>query len=209
MTRNRIRRAALAGATAAAGVLGAAGLAFACTASAGLRIGKVDPGSPDGGMRSEQAGPSGTTVGLVGDFFREGTPVEIRWDSAAGPELAEAPGPSFATRVVVPPAEPGAHAIVAVQRGPAGARDGDGGGPVVQRAVAFAVGTPTPAGFRSPYATGQGGASAGRLGSGSGTQMAVGAGLLGAGLVALAGGATAAVVRRRRVLAPAGRRSRS
>lgn len=97
-----------------AALLGAAGLAWACTAQSSITA--IDPSS----------GAQGTTVTLSGEGFRPG-PVEIRWDSPKGQVIGMATaepgrvegalGASFVTSVTIPDAAPGRHVIVAVPSG--------------------------------------------------------------------------------------------
>jgi len=194
---------------AAAALLAVSATSAACTASASLTIGRV-PGLAQPGLdQAGRSGVPGSTIDVVGEYFRDGAPVELHWDDAAGAELARVEGSRFVARLSIPDAEPGVHSIVAVQRDGTGSGS-DGAGAVVQRAVAFAV---RPAGWqpgqasstaaRGVYSMAGSPGVANPLSSG-GAQGAWAAGLLGAGLVSLAGGTTLAVVRRRRVVVRAG-----
>lgn len=86
---------------AATGVVGA-NLAWACTPSASVA---VDPGR----------GSAGEPTTFRGSGFPD-RPVELRWDSASGPLLATATGPSFSVSVTVPRVAPGIYTILAVPR---------------------------------------------------------------------------------------------
>ena len=82
-------------------VIGAA-LAWACSPSAEITV--------------DQSGvaQSGQSVSVTGRAFEAGGRVEIRWNSAGGPVLATAVGPSFTTSVTIPAAQADAHTLVAI-----------------------------------------------------------------------------------------------
>lgn len=104
----RSRRARLYRSIAASGifgvVLGAASLASACVPQPNLVV--VQPRS---------SGPSGTEVTVEGVGL-DPSPTEIRWNSAEGPLLGEAVGPSFSVPVTIPEASPGLYTVVVVSR---------------------------------------------------------------------------------------------
>lgn len=170
------RRGVIAGAVAVSAVLGATSVAWACTAQLGT---EVKPGM----------------AGVGAAFTVEGDgapgPVEIRWDGADGQVLGIVPdGTAYAAAVRVPETSPGVHTVVAVSR------EADG---TVTSSGKAAIEVLAPGGARalspaSLYTSSQPAAA-------NGSQMAIGAGLLGAGLVALFGGFAVVEVRRRKALA--------
>lgn len=83
-------------------VVGAAGVAFACTVSAAISM------SPNRGV-------VGTTVTVTGQAFLP-APVEIRWNTT-GQVLATANGPSFSVNVRIPDAGRGVHYVTAMVDG--------------------------------------------------------------------------------------------
>lgn len=86
----------------AGALLGAAGLAWACTASAYVQI-------------SPRSGPAGLVVTMSGGQFNSG-PVSIRWNSVDGREIGTAQGSNFSVPVRIPSDAPaGVHYVVAVQ----------------------------------------------------------------------------------------------
>lgn len=83
-------------------VIGGATLAWACSPQAGFEL-QPAAGAPLAEFTAEGYG------------FTPGTPVEVRWDSATGPLLATATGPSFSVAVTVPAdASSEVHYVVAV-----------------------------------------------------------------------------------------------
>lgn len=94
-------------------------VAWACTAQPVIG---TPVGGPNGGSAlSPQSGPSTTQVRVDGRDFNAG-PVEVRWNSAGGSELASPrpQGPSFSVTIVIPEASQGTHYVVAFQRDTAG-----------------------------------------------------------------------------------------
>ncbi len=89
-------------------VLGGASVASACVPQPNLVV--VQPRS---------SGPPGTEVTVEAVGLDAG-PAEVRWNSAGGPLLAEARGPSFSVPVRVPDASPGLYAVVVLSRQPGG-----------------------------------------------------------------------------------------
>lgn len=83
-------------------VVGAAGMAFACTVSAAISM-------------NPNRGEVGTTVTVTGQAFVP-APVEIRWD-ATGQVLATANGPSFSVNVRIPETGPGVYYVTAIVNG--------------------------------------------------------------------------------------------
>lgn len=79
-------------------------MAWACTAAS--TVSGVSPSS----------GPAGTTVTVTGNGYSAGGPVEIRWGSPTGLELATATGPNFAATVTIPGARAGTYLLVAVDQ---------------------------------------------------------------------------------------------
>jgi len=85
-----------------AGLLSLAGAAWACTATTFITAGP-------------HIGAPGTLVRVDGSPFGNG-PVEIRWNSATGPVLGTATGPSFSASVNIPAGfAPDIYYLVAVQ----------------------------------------------------------------------------------------------
>lgn len=197
----RQRRIWVAVAATAALAAGGGAMAWACTAAASLSVRWPDAPLEQGGgvPGTALSGAPGAQVSVVGTYFRSDVPVQVRWNNADGPVLATAEGPDFSLELSIPDDAPGVHTVVAVQ--PAG----ELGDPPVQRAVAVEVLMPGSAPVRSPGLFSEPGpASAGPSTNGSGnTTMALGAGLLGVGTVALFGGAAAVTLRRRRATATA------
>ena len=85
-------------------VLGGAAVAWACTAAS--NVSGVFPSS----------GPAGTAVTVTGEGYSAGGPVEIRWGSETGLELATATGPNFAATVTIPGARAGSYALVVIDK---------------------------------------------------------------------------------------------
>ena len=99
-------------------VLSVASYAWAC--SPGADLSATGSGTTSSGTPS---GPSGSRATIKGAGFASG-PVEIRWNSVSGPELARPNGPSFTIGVTVPEASPGTYYFVALQRDRAGSMTG-------------------------------------------------------------------------------------
>lgn len=103
---NALRRYAVAGAVALVAVgLGCASVAFACSTTTV----QITSGSASGTVGSQYQ--------VSGEAFGSSQygPVEIRWNSITGNQLASAPGPSFSVPVTIPKVAPGLYYIVAVQ----------------------------------------------------------------------------------------------
>lgn len=168
--------------------VGAASVAWACTALVARTILAPASGSP------------ASTVTVSGTNFGAG-PVTIHWNDSTGPVLATTRGPSFAVPVTVPAtATNDVFYVVAV-----GAGSSEDRTEVAQTfEVTAASGTVEPAGSpagpRNLWTAGQpalsfnDAAEAGRGGS----PLALGVGLLSVSLVLLGGSATAVVLGRRR-----------
>lgn len=182
-------------ATGAGGLLlGLASTAWACTVQAPL-IGV----SPASGQPASTVTVRGQGVPRAADGSPE--PVEIRWNAVTGPKLAEVMADStglFTTTVAIPASAPEIYSVVAVA---GGARLGQ---------TTFEVSPPPGQAAPATEPTGQ---LWGRNGDTprpqehhrAGPSLAPGAGVLGGGLVAVAGGfAAASLRRRRRVARPAG-----
>lgn len=99
-------------------VLALAGLAWACTAQAELQI--IPPAYGPAGSQVSVSGNSGTYLPH---------PVEIRWNSAAGPVLAASEtsagpetGRTFSTQVTIPEVSPGVYYLLATIEGQGVAR---------------------------------------------------------------------------------------
>jgi hypothetical protein len=108
-----------------------AALAWACSPQSAIQL-------------SQQAGFAGNNVEVSGSNFANGGSVEIHWNSASGPLLATATGPTFAVTVTVPEeASADNHLIVAV--GQATAQF-----PEVHRPASFTVVEPAPAPENAP-----------------------------------------------------------
>lgn len=177
-------------------VLGAASLAWACTAQLGFGI------QPGGGL-------AGTPVTASGESAPG--PVDLHWNGVDGPVVAKATVPESGTFVVgftVPDVAPGVYTVVALSRG------GDGTvlkseapfqvspnqastGPSAQTVAAdlwsgFASGDKVPASGPSNV-TGSSATDA--------SQLTLGVGLLGGGLALLGAGFAAAEARRRKAMA--------
>lgn len=69
--------------------------------------------SPQLSLRS-QSGLAGRPVTVDGSDFAAEGPVELHWDSEAGPLLGTATGPTFSTEITIPEASPGGYAVHAV-----------------------------------------------------------------------------------------------
>lgn len=128
-----------------------------------------------------------------------GVPVEIRWNSTTGPKLGEVMSDSrglFSATVAIPVVAPELYSVVAVA---SGARLGqttfEVSAPPGQAAT---TGLATASPWNEAAAT-----SVPEAQAGPGSGMAAGVGVLGGGLVAVAGGFAAATLRRRRRVAPA------
>ena len=104
------RRNCLAALCAATLPLVYAAFAFACTPQAGMTISQSNGG---------RVAPAGATATVTGWAFLNG-PVEVRWDSDAGPVLAVAGGPNFSVAVTIPDDSPSVHTIIAIARDPNG-----------------------------------------------------------------------------------------
>jgi hypothetical protein len=147
---------------------------------------------------SPKASEARASASVVGQGVSPGAPVQVRWDDLQGAVIgsttADAQG-QFTAPVTVPEAASGVHAVVFVA--------GDTNQPSLIEVgrMSFTVGpasTQLPAGAVDTWGSvTHGSTTAG--GSGSGTYLAAGAGLMGVGVVALTGLATVATVRRRRV----------
>jgi hypothetical protein len=99
-------------------VLSVASYAWAC--SPGADLSATGSGTTSSGTPS---GPSGSRATVKGSGFASG-PVEIRWNSVSGPELARPSGPSFTIAVTVPETSPRTYYFVALQRDRAGSMTG-------------------------------------------------------------------------------------
>jgi len=94
------QRLAAIGAGLAGIVLASASLAWACSAQANIFV-------------NPPAAPAGTTVTVSGGQFLPG-PVEIHWNSTAGPVVGTTTGPDFSTAVQIPAnAPPDVYTLVA------------------------------------------------------------------------------------------------
>lgn len=174
-------------------VLGAASLAWACTAQLGF---DVDPGG----------GVAGTPVTGSGDGAPG--PVEIHWNGADGPVVATAPvGPDgiFAVGFTIPEVAPGTYTVVATSNQGGRAFASPASFQVTAAQAPTGPSTQTVAadlwsGFGSADGLATNSDASRVVGSsgGDGSQLAVGVGLLGSGLVALGAGFTVAEVRRRK-----------
>lgn len=169
----------------AAATLGMASAAWACTVFANV-VG-VDPvQAPERGLVRVQGD------GLAG----KATAVELRWDGVTGPVLASAPVDAkgrFSAQVVLPAAaSPGVHSLVAVAEG---AGIGRAAVEVLASGRAGVVAAPADA---SP-STDRWTVKVEPTGSnGSGMNLALGAGLLGGGLLVLGAGSAVVAGKRRR-----------
>lgn len=145
-----------------------------------------------------EAATPGDTVVVRGQAVKSSAPVKIRWNGVNGPVLASAipdAGGSFSVSMVVPEAAPGIYSLT-LQTEDAG----------VNRAAIEVTAPATSASTSGrsalwPSLSAQPSVAAPEPGGAN----AAGVALLGVGLVALAGGTTAAVTRRRRALAVSGR----
>lgn len=185
--------------------LGGASFAWACTASpeigveglASTGIQAVPQGS-DVAPAAAYGGAPGAPATVKGTTFRTDSPVEIRWNDASGPLLATTSGPEFSVAVAIPEDTPGVHSFVAVQS------DLDLGGKTFQRSVPVKVLGPGESLVPlAPKPLGSGSASLSQPATGhsSGATVALGAGLLGLGLVSVCGAFTLVALRRPRALA--------
>ncbi len=163
-----VRRIALLLGGVAAAVLGVAGMAWACTGFSAINL-------------SATVGPAGSDLVVQGTGAAANAPVAMRWDSRTGPLAAQAVtdgAGAFSVALMVTPATPGVHVLVATD-----AADGVARG-------AFEV--TSAGGARIP-------AQAERaVANDSARPLQVGMGLLGFGLVASASAVGIAVVGRRR-----------
>src|SRR5918997_4335483 len=129
MTVKRPRSIMLGLAVVAVTVAGAA-LAWACTPTASVSV----TGDYGAGF-----GPPGkpATVGVSG--YSPGVPVQVRWNGANGPVLAQGTGPEFQATVTIPNVPDGIYNIVTT--GPSGA-SGVTEGEVRLGTASFKVGEP-------------------------------------------------------------------
>lgn len=168
----------------AAATLGMASAAWACTVFANV-VG-VDPvQAPERGLVRVQGD------GLAG----KATAVQLRWDGATGPVLGSAPVDAkgrFSAQVAVPAASPGVHSLVAVAEG---AGVGRAAVEVLASGRAGVVAGPAAASpSADPWTV-----KVEHAGStGSGPSLALGAGLLGGGLLVLGAGSAVVAGKRRR-----------
>lgn len=135
-------------------------------------------------LQPVSSGPSGTTVDIEGVGFGKGH-IEIRWNSFDGPRLADAEGPIFTAKIIVPAVPDGLYAVLAL------GRDADGGITSAARAafqVTLAGAGRSGVSHGTPKASSED-ADSGRIVSGP----ALTTGLVGAGI-----GATAAALLSRR-----------
>lgn len=138
------------------------GVAWACSPQA-----YVNPLSTD-------TGREGAPLRVSGGSFLSGVPVEIRWNSPAGPLLGTAPGPNFSTTVTVPAdATPGVYYVVALARNADGTIAGKGSASFEVQAPAGTAPGGTAPGGTAPGGTAPGAAVPG--GAGPGTHGAPGA----------------------------------
>ncbi len=84
-------------------VVMATGLAFACVPQPLITLTPL------------ASGPGGTQVSLQGVAFGA-VPVEIRWNTLDGPQLATTQGPQISTTVTIPPSPDGLYSILAFER---------------------------------------------------------------------------------------------
>lgn len=191
----RVRRMAAAGFGALGLALAVSAAAWACTAfSASTTL-------------SRAFGAAGDEVMVSGTNFSGSEAAAIHWGSAKGPVLATTRGHVFSVPVTIPADASGdVFYVVAVGFD----REGD----PIEVAQTFEVTSASAAGPEQPLAaaavsrdlwlTGQSSQALSDPAAGSeGIGMALGIGLLSAGLVVLAGGATVATVARRRAAASA------
>lgn len=155
-------------------VLAWAGVAFACTAVAGVEV---------VGSR----GTPGSQTVVEGRRFEPG-PVQLRWNTADGPLLATATGPEFSVPVTVPDAPDGVAFVIAVQRDSKGTTWRVPGSLQVGRGAAPAV-------------VSAGASLLDRNADSGGSSMVPGVVLLSAGTALLAAGFATAEARRRRATA--------
>ncbi|HVE47464.1 MAG TPA: hypothetical protein VNA57_12060 [Acidimicrobiales bacterium] len=160
MNRGKVQRRALGVAVGiAGGIMGIAGLAWACTPQATTQ--SITPG----------AAPPGAEVTLTSENgYPSAAPVEIRWNSSEGPLLATAAGSgSFSVRFTVPDVHPDIYYVVGVQRS---------GGVITHKAVVSFEVTPATSTASGPARSGTGPTGAGQGGSTS-SQAAGGSGTAG------------------------------
>ncbi len=183
-----VRRVGAVVAAAGGALLACIGGAWACSAQPSI----LAMGPP--------AGPAGSVLALKGQATAAGAPVAIHWNGLQGPVVGRATADgagNYLTNATLPNAIPGVYAIVAVSQDR----------PVARLAVEI---TPSP-GSIEPSLAGRLASNAGSSRPGTGRVetspaaltadrgLAVGAGVLGLGLVAAASGAGVAALRRRRV----------
>ncbi|MGQ0744966.1 MAG: hypothetical protein ACT4OS_11660 [Acidimicrobiales bacterium] len=76
----------------------------------------AEPGQPLVFVRPQPSGPPGSGVAVVGLGFDEGKPIEVRWGSVDGQQLASAAGPDFAAEILIPDVSPGLYALLVASR---------------------------------------------------------------------------------------------
>ncbi len=120
-------------ALALAGVLGVVGNAWACVPQARLVM-----------LSPMASGPAGARITVEGvGFDAPPNRIDVRWNSATGPQLGEASGPTFSLDVTIPPAGPGLYSIIVLSRGPDG-NIGNTGAASFQVTGSAAAGSPAP-----------------------------------------------------------------
>ncbi len=97
-------------ALAAAGLLAVVGHAWACVPQARLVV-----------LSPMASGPAGARITVEGvGFDAPPNTIDVRWNSATGPPLGVASGPTFSLDITIPSAEPGLYRIIVLSRGPDG-----------------------------------------------------------------------------------------
>ncbi|MGH2771672.1 MAG: IPT/TIG domain-containing protein [Actinomycetota bacterium] len=168
---------------AAAVLMLAGGLAWACTEAAGISLGS-------------NSGPAGTAVTIQGSNFAPG-PVEIRWNNSKGQVLGTAQGPDFSTQIT-PPAGSATdvYYVVAIQKGQGGTFKATETFEVVGASGAPAVSSSTD--LWSGFSEASVAVDATPAPEGASGSAMAGFGLAGFGAVVLAGGLVATAATRRR-----------
>ena len=172
----------------AALLIGAA-TAWACTASPTMTLEPASPAFAGGTGSTPPASPgafvasapnSTVTVKMVTGPWDTNTAVQIHWNSLTGPVLATTTGANFSVPVQVPQVAPGVYYVVAA--------DAAGASKMAQAIeITGPVGAPAPA--PAPVL---------QPANHSSSNLVLGAGLLGGGMVALFSGVTVVTLKRRR-----------
>ncbi len=120
-------------ALALAGVLGVVGNAWACVPQARMVM-----------LSPMASGPAGARITVEGvGFDAPPNHIDVRWNTATGPQLGEASGPTFSLDVTIPPAGPGLYRIIVLSRGPDG-NIGNTGAASFQVTDGAGAGSPSP-----------------------------------------------------------------